>query len=263
MASSNGNRDANGAVDWLLGQDEDKIQEILQSSRWSFRHGDLNAMMRLAPVVPVDQQQQWRHQLAQRIATERSPADAMNFISQFQSEPGYENLNSAIIVGVAETDVLAARQLADQMPEGNDKDQTYAQLIEQRAMTHPNEAVAWLDLIGNDAYQGRAAAQILQQWYPNDPTSATRWVKSMPTGTMRDDAIRSVARYWQEYGPDEEALIATISDPNKRGQAVVQHIYSVARRDPAKAIEMAKDADVPDHLRKQIEDYVVMMQTRR
>ena len=53
--------------------------------------------------------------------------------------------------------------------------------------------------------------------------------------------------------PEQEKLIASIEDRDKRGQAKIRRIYNVMRTDPAKARELLEDEDIPSHQRQQAE----------
>ena len=84
----------------------------------------------------------------------------------------------------------------------------------------------------------------------------------MEAGSVRDDTIVELAGYWREFGADEEALIESISDNNKRGQARVRHVYSLMGKDLSRARELLQHPDIPEYQRQQIEARIIQYQGR-
>lgn len=245
--------DADAAVDWLLAQDRETAGQYLSgSARWNLRTS-VDATIRLLPLVDEGNQQTWRYQIARALTTERTASEAMSFISQFEGEPGYGNLQTAVIAGIAENDILTARLMADQLPNGDAKDSAYAQLMQTRAATHPREAIAWLGLINDEASRRTAAAAAVRQWYANDPAGAQQWVRNLPQGNVRDDAINSLVTQWRDFGVEQEELIASMTDDGKRNQARVRQILIVMQRDPARARQLLDGLDLPSHERQRLE----------
>jgi hypothetical protein len=80
-----------------------------------------------------------------------------------------------------------------------------------------------------------------------------RWVSGLPPGSLRDDAISNLAGRWGEWTQDQEDLVASIGDRDKRAQAKVMRIYRLVRADPARARELLQDEDIPDYMRQQVE----------
>jgi len=245
--------DVDAAVDWLLAQSEETVDEYIGDFPSYILRRNVDAAIRLLPLVDDRNQQSWRSQIARTLTTERTPSEAMNFIRQFEGEPGYGNLQASVISGIAQRDVLTARQMAAQLPDGDAKDSAYAQIVQVRAATNPQEATTWLDLIGNDVHRGRAASNIVSQWYGNDPPGTERWVQSLAPGPVRDDAISGLVNQWQDYGIAQEELIASISDDGKRVQARLRQIYTLMRRDPVRARELFERVDLPVHERQRLE----------
>ena len=194
-----------------------------------------------------------RQQIAHRLATNRSPTDAQNFIRQFQGQPGYERLQASVISGIAQTDIGTARQLAEQLVDDAARSRAYAGIIERHAQTDPADAARWLNNISDESLRGRSAGRVAAHWYTRDPASATRWVSNLPAGSARDDAIMHMSGSWREPTAETEALVASIQDRDKRGQAKMQQIYRVIRTNPARAREMLQDEDFSSYQRQQIE----------
>ena len=245
--------DADAAVDWLLAQDRETAGQYLTGSARSFLRTSVDAAIRLLPLVDDRNQQTWRYEIARAMTTERTASEAMSFIRQFEGEPGYGNLQTAVIAGIAENDIMTARQMADQLPDGGAKDSAYSQLVQTRAASHPREAIAWLGLINDEASRGRAAGGAVSQWYRSDPVGAQQWVRNLPPGSVRDDAISGLVNQWRDFDVVQEELIASITDEGKRNQARVRQVYSMMQRDPARARQLLDGLDLPSHDRQRLE----------
>jgi hypothetical protein len=245
--------DADAAVDWLLAQDRETAGQYLSGSARSYLRTSVDAATRLLPLVDDGHQQAWRYEIARAMTTERTASEAMSFIRQFEGEPGYGNLQTAVIAGIAENDILTARLMADQLPNGEAKDSAYTQLVQTRAASHPREAIAWLGLINDEAARGRAAAGAVRQWYGSDPAGAQQWVRNLPPGSMRDDAIGGLINQWRDFDVVQEELIESMTDDGKRTQARVRQIYSIMQRDPARARQLLDGLELPSHERQRLE----------
>lgn len=246
-------RDADAALDWILGQDSENATQMMEQAGYMLMRQDLDAAIRALPRIDAKHQESWRQQIAQQLATNRSPTAAQDFIRQFEGQPGYDQLQASLITGVAETDPMMAKQLADQMTDGNARDRAYVQVVSQRAQTNPMEAAGWIRGIADEHLRGMATAQLAQHWYANDPAVATRWVSNLPVGSARDDAIVQLSYRWREPTDEQLNMIAGITDREKRGQAKVRRIYNLVRSNPARARELLQDEDISDMQRQRVE----------
>jgi hypothetical protein len=245
--------DPDAATDWILSQDKETAGQMMQMAAYQLVRRDIDAAMRLLPRLDASDQVGLRQQIAEHLATGRSPGEARAFVQQFEGQPGYDQLQASVIAGVAKTDVLMAKQLADQLARGNARDRAYMEVISQQAQSDPVQATVWLNSVSDERLRGAAAGQVAAQWYSSDPSAAARWVTGLPAGALRDDAIMSMSSRWRQPTAEQTRLIASIEDRDKRGQAKVQQIYFVARTDQARARKLLEDADIPSHLREQAE----------
>ncbi len=246
-------RDPEAAIDWILSQDKETAAQLVQMATRKLLDADIDAAIRMLPRVDEQNQESIRHQIAQRLATNRSLSEAQSFIRQFAGQPRYDLLQASLISGLAQTDVLMAKQLADQIADGNARDRAYAQVIAQHAQTNPTEAARWLKNVRDERMRGVAAGQLAGQWYARDPAAAARWVTALPAGSSRDDAIMRLSYQWSDPTPEQERLIASIEDRDKRGQAKIRQIYNVMRTNPAKARKLLEDEDIPGYQRQKVE----------
>ncbi len=262
LASSWVRHDPDAAIDWILSQDKETAAQMVQIALGRLLHSDLDAAIRLLPRVDEDNQEFMRQQIAQSLATSRSPAEAQAFIRQFAGQPGYDQLQASLISGLAQTDVLMAKQLADQLADGSARNRAYVQVIAQRAQTNPEQAMSWLRGISDESLRGVAAGQLAAQWYAQDPAAAARWVTGLPAGSSRDDAIVQMSSQWQTPTAEQQQLIASIEDQDKRGQAKIRQIYTLMRTNPARARELLQDEDIPSYQRQRIETMLSQLGSR-
>lgn len=253
LASAWIRKDPEAATEWMLGQDKDTAGPMLQSAAFQLVNRDIDAAIRLLPKLNEADQVGLRQQIAEQLATGRSPADAQAFVQQFENLPGYGQLQASVIAGVARTDVFSAKQLADQLAVGAARDRAYMEVITQQAQTDPVQALGWLNSVQNEHMRGAAAGELVTQWYSSDPAAAVRWVTDLPGGTLKDDAIMHMSSRWNEPTAEQAGLIASIQDRDKRGQAKVRQAYRLMRTDPARARALLEDEDIPSNLRQQAE----------
>ncbi|MGI9206027.1 MAG: hypothetical protein ACR2Q3_18565 [Woeseiaceae bacterium] len=246
-------RDLESALKWIQSNDKETAGKLLQNASQSLLRSNIDGAIRILPDLPDQDRIHMRQQIAEQIATTRPPHEAQSFIAQFQGEPGFDKLQASLIAGVAQSDALAAKQMADQLASSDARDAAYVQVIGQRAQTYPDEAARWLSNVKNESMRGAAAGQLAAQWYGDNPDAATLWVSKLPTGTMRDDAIMHLSYAWGEPTAATDKLIASIADRDKRGQAKVRQVYSLMRSNPTKARELLQDEDIPSYQRQQVE----------
>ena len=253
LASSWIRQDPEAAIDWILSQDKQTAGKMFQQAGFMLLRSDIDAAIRLLPRIDEQNQVNMRQQIAQRLATIRSPGEAQSFIRQFEGQPGYDQLQASVISGVAQTDVLMAKQLADQLEGGTARDTAYVQIIAQRAQTDPTEATRWLSSVSDERLRGAAAGQLASQWYARDPAAAAHWVINLPAGSSRDDAIMQMSFQWGDPTAEQKDLIASIDDRDKRGQAKIRQIYKMMQTNPANARKLLEDEDIPRYQRQQAE----------
>ena len=246
LASAWIRQDPEAAIDWILSQDKETAAQMIQMASHRLVRSNIDAAIRLLPRIDGPNQQTMRQQIAQRLATGGSPGEAQSFIRQFEGQPGYDQLQASVISGIARTDVFMAKQLADQLADGNARDTAYVQVIAQHAQTDPTEAARWLRSISNESMRGAAAGQLAMKWYANDPAAASRWLTALPDGSLKDDAIVHMSSQWGDPTAEQEELIADIEDRDKRGQAKIRQVYNVMRTDPARGSEIIGRRGYPE-----------------
>lgn len=255
LVSSWMRNDPDAALDWVLGQDDEAVSRLLDQSAWALIRTDIDAAIRVLPRLTDEQQQQWRLQITHRLAETR-PEDAQAFVGRFEGKPGYDQMQASLIAAIASKDAAQARQMADQISNPKARDSAYAAIAGETANKDPRAAIAMLSSIRDAHYRGMATAQVANNWHARDPGAADRWVASLPAGSVRDDAIMHLAMRWQRPGAEQRALIDSIADEHKRGQAKLRLVYNLMRTDPAAARTLLEDPDIPSYQRQQVETMI-------
>ncbi len=260
LASAWMQKDADGAVNWILGQSEDTVTTLLDNTIWTLVQTNTDAAIRLLPRLSEGSKIGVRHQIAGHLATQ-SAADAQNFIRQFAGEKDYPQLQASVIEGVVQRDPVAARQLANQITDDAARDRAYMSLLTQMSFSDPRGAVALADQITHEAQRLTATAQIAQAWARTDSAAALRWLRNLPPGQSRGQAISSFVSATADPTPEHIGLLDSIEDEAQRYQARMALVYNLANRDPARARRMLDEMDVPAAERKHVEEYLMRRYT--
>jgi len=251
LVSSWMRQDTDAAIEWVLSKDKETSGRILESTASQLVNVDVDAAIRLLPKLGDSAQANLRQQVVRQLAVVRSPQDAQAYIQQFENRDGYDQLQASLISGVAQSDLPAAKQLADQLAPGTARDSAYMQVISAQARRDPSQASGWLHNISDESVRAGAAGQLATQWYEQDAQAATQWVSSMPRGAVRDSAIMRMSYRWSSSTPEQDNLIASIENREKRGQAKVRRAYNLMRTNREEAMELLQDEDIPEAMREQ------------
>lgn len=242
------------AVDHLLGSELKNAEPMIMQAGFNLAMNDLDAAIRTLPRLEGAAAAQWRTAIATQIVQQRGAEAAQRFVEQHRGKPGYSEMQVAVINGLADQDIHAARQMVDSMPAGSARDQSYANLVSRHAYSNPQEAAGWLAGIGDESMRGMASQQVASAWHQFDPQSATNWVLNQPGGPARDDAIVGLAANLVDQGSAAAAdLVEQIDDPLKRRQAYIMQVWNLARTDQERARALLGRIDLSDEERRQIE----------
>ena len=246
--------DPAAALDNLLGTDVNNADSLLAQAAYNLAMVDVDAAIRTLPRLDSQVAAQWRATIAQQLMQQRGTEAAQRFIEQQRGQPGYAQMQAAVINVLVDQDIHAARQLVDSMPAGIERDQSYAMVVSRHAYSYPQEAAGWLASIHDDSMRAMASQQVASAWHHTDPQGAMSWVLNQPAGPARDDALLGLsANFSDQGGVVPEGLIEQIDDPQKRKQAYIVQVWNVARTDEERARALLLKIDLTDEERSQIE----------
>jgi len=219
--------DPEAAVGWILQNDERTVAELMMQATSILVRTDIDAAIRLLPRTSGVDTRSMRAQIAQGLVSQRSPADAQNFIRQFEGEDGYAQLQSTVITTLARTDPNAARNMIALMTPGPERNQV--------------------------------TAGVARNWYQIDPRSASVWVNNMPRGPQQDFVISNLSSGFREATPAEQELVRGISDPVMRSRAQMNMLRQLIRSDPDRARRLLNEMEVSDEQHRQYEEMLRQM----
>lgn len=254
--------DAEAAVEWMLGLDKSRSEQLL-SSMSSFVVGrqEIDVALRILPRLSESTQVAWRQQLAMRMAVERSPEEALAFINRWEGETDYARLQAATISSVAQKDPVHAWQLAGQIADNEVRDSVYAAVVVQQAAQNPRTAVDRLAQISSEQQRLQAGVSVFSLWAGADADAAQRYALSMPAGVDRDNAIAHVSRTFRDPTREQQRIINSIDNDDQRHAAWMHVVTRVARLDSKRARELIRAADVNTDVTKQLEEMVRHIET--
>lgn len=244
--------DPDAAIEWLVARDDDDVEQLLAQSMWSVVNTDIDAAMKLLSRVPEADQHQWRQQIAERLVYYESPAEAMAFVNRFAGEPGYEQMQAAVVAGVAGNDLLLAQQMADQLGSRKARDAAYVGIVQHTAMQDPRAALALLGAIGDETERARATMNVAIHWNEQEPEAAIGWVKSLEDGAARNMVISQMSYIWGRTDPDLALdLIAGMPPGRDRYRAQVGVITGVAQVSPGRAEALIDEFELEEPFRSE------------
>lgn len=253
------NADANAAVDWLLSEGGYKDKQRLQRISHVLIEADVHAAQRLLQALDGDAARLMRQRIASKLAEEYSAAETFEFISQFEDDEDFEQMQMLAIGQIAQTDIEGAINHAAALPSAESRDKALLTAVQFGAQRHPAEMIRVRGLIEGDDARSAAAMAIATHWYSTDPESAMNWARNLGDPKAYDTVLITALSGTESYGPAEEALFNEISDPDTRKQILRSMLGSIARNDPGAALRLIGSADLTPEEREQYEQRVEIL----
>jgi predicted outer membrane protein len=247
------NVDPEAAMNWLISSDLPQAGSLLTQTGYAIIGRDVDAAIRMLPRLDERTAEQWGTQIAATLASQRSPEAALQFVERFRGKAGYEQMQSALVGSLAQSDIGRARELVERMAPGVARDRGIERLIMVEASQTPAQAAALLDSIGSEQVRAEAAGSLASQWIHRDPAAAMQWLSAQPAGRVRDQIIGQIASARPDSSADIDRLINTMSDPQLQTQARIMRVYTLAQSDPVRARTILESLDLPDAQRRQLE----------
>jgi hypothetical protein len=251
--------DPDAALSWMLQRDGNERETMLSMGAEMLVQSDLDSAIRWLPRLDEKSQAVWRAQIASNLAAQRSPAEALQFISRYEGSVEYPQLLASVVNGIAQTDMQTALQMAERVPEGLQRDGLYTGLIGRYGRQDPEQAARILDSIADEGQRARATSMLVMSWSHNDPAGAQQWAERLPRGDRRDDAVVQLASNWDELTPSRRLLLNSIGNLEKRRQALMMAVRGIARTDPQQAETLMRELDFTDDERRELQHGISVM----
>ncbi len=248
--------DAIAAVDWLLGSDPE-IQEEVFSMGYIVAKLDLDDAHVVVTSLPAKYRGAWANGVAKRLASERSAEEAMQFVSQFAGEPGFDMQMAQLVSSIASEDSALAARWAERIPQGHARDAALSNVVAAEARRDPASAIQRLQQINDTDLRQVAAGDIVRRWYRSEPEAASQWLDTLPRGADRDNIILNTAMQMSQSRDEQLRLIASIDDSEKRQQAMFMRVMLESKDDPEEMVRQLESMDMPDIFRQQIKAQIL------
>ena len=109
---------------------------------------------------------------------------------------------SSLISQWAGTDPQAASAWATCFPQGEMRDQLFANLMNRWAKTDPSSAATWLDSLGADESRDAAVGAAFGRIASADPQAAVQWAVTINDTAMRETETQEAeSQAWFEVDP--------------------------------------------------------------
>jgi hypothetical protein len=177
----------------------------------------------------------------------------MNWVSQYQGEPGYNAALATIAAQSAQNDPVAAARSIDRNPDASSAAVVARTADREWARRDPQSAAAWAARVGNEQVRRIAITNVARQWAYEDASGASQWVLTLPPGPTRDSALAAAVAGGAAQGVPDEELLRAFSSDMARQQAVVSAAYRLARIDRAAADRLIRKYVSDATLRSQVE----------
>lgn len=246
-------QDPAAAFDWMVANRGKLAENTITNFSRVIADYDPEFAAGLTNRVPADLRADWISRVAAGYA-QSDPERAMNWLGQYQGQPGYERAVTAVIQHSAQRDPQAAARNINRLTDTNHALIVANTASRMWARDDPEAAARWADTIQNEAVRGTAAAGIATQWAYEEPDRAAEWVLTMPYGAGRDQALSGVLSGVARKRVPDDALLTAFSDDMARQQAVVSTIHRLARVDRAAADRL---------LEKYVSDPTLLYQARQ
>lgn len=246
IAAAWATQDTADAAPWL--QSLEGAEQAIALDRLGMHLAETNvdAAIALLDTVPDAKPMSLKNRIAMKLATDRSFEDALAFIDRYEGDRDYPQLQASVFAVLVQKDPGRAIQMARSIENPQARDQIYVNVISQRAASDPRSALQWLDKIQNPAQVSSATQSVASNWFSRDPYAASEWLQSLPNGTRRDDAIGAIMHIGVQTIEDREALARSIGDPVKRNRALLAHVGTLMRQDPAAAERLLAEIEMSD-----------------
>jgi hypothetical protein len=251
LVSSWAQRDPEAALDWALQNSAQLDASALGAAAQSLAQQDPLKAIEYVDRIPERHRTAWITQTASAYGR-FDPAAALTWVSRFQGQPVHDMALREIISGVAQADpVMAAQVLSQASPDVQSG--SAMQVASQWARQDPRAAAEWANGLNDAQAQRSAMTSAVGSWAGNDAAAAKRWTLELRPGEARDQALQILVSRAAAGAVFDRELIAGISSPALRQQALQSSITNMARVDPDRARELLASEITDDAQRVQIE----------
>jgi hypothetical protein len=180
--------------------------------------------------VPAEARPQWISAIGSAYA-EYDVDKAVAWIKRFEGEPGYSRVVQQFTMMLGNNSPEVAFDLIDRTLTGRQRDQALTNAISMLASQSPESAADRADAIQDDHLRMQAISQVASNWAQFDFPAARKWVTSMPSGPIRDQALMQLVTGGGASLDDTLSLLGQIQSPEQRSQSALFAAARLGRTD--------------------------------
>jgi hypothetical protein len=210
-------RDPEAALEWLLANGDRASAASIAQAAEALGRTDPAAAAARVDQVPETLRARWIKAAAQGYA-DRNPEAALEWLTPYTGQDGYDAAVAAIAQRAARSDPQAAARI-------------FARV----------ETATAADSLG-------AVSAIAAGLSARDVRAARAWAASLPAGNLRDTALTPVLVASAANGAVERSLLAEFSNAVAEQRALGEAVIALARTDPAAARRLADEHALPPEL---------------
>lgn len=244
------------AIAWLETLDRSEASQIVANTTGFLAQVQPEAAYQLLALLDGQQRVDSARDLVSKLASAGEIIRARALIDELRGQQGLENIEASYIEGLARHDTEAATQLAMQLQDEKQRDQTLSKIAVAAVKQDPDRAIGLLPSITDPEKRAQTVRTIAAQWHRHDPDAALRWLSSLPAGSGRDGAVGRVAASFGEIDRRELDLINDIEDPTSRTTTARTAVIGLSRLDQAAAIRLLEQLDIPEQEKAKLRDSI-------
>jgi len=150
------------------------------------------------------------------------------------------------------TDPQAATEWISRLPDPAQREAAIKESMNTLVKNDPQKAIEMLNTLGMAGNAGTVST-FVTQWASTDLSAAGEWVKTLPDGDVRDDALRSVAfRYLSNAPETATAWALAINDPSKRLRVLSSVVNMWKHNDAQSAEAWVEISNLPEESKNKL-----------
>jgi hypothetical protein len=163
------------------------------------------------------------------------PKAALEWLGRLPSGTARAQAAQSLVWQLPLEDMESADALLGMVP-ANQRDHVQGSLLNRLAEHDFDAALSWLKQMPDGRGKQQALNQFSWRWIQTAPAAAAEYASTLPPGRSRDDFLRNVAMQWSNQDPEAAVRWATaLDDPRVKQQALTAALGSWSGQEPQAA----------------------------
>lgn len=224
-------QDLDAAYAWVNQLEGKAYTQTVVSLSHQLAASDPDRAAQLTDQIRGDARQQWISNVAANYA-QRNQSEAVDWLQQYQREPGYSKAMRAIAQVAAQTDPMAALAMVDDITSAQDRQVAVDTITRTWSSREPAAAAAWAETLEDPSQRSSAIRIAANRWARFDPQAAGQWVMQLKSDSARDDALVSLVHQHRDSADSALPLINAMQSEQRRLSAVSSLYTRMLQYDP-------------------------------